>query len=413
MPAPLTADGATIIDRLLALDACGRKRLLGSLSRAQRRELNERWLGGWAQRGQYVEGDAWRVWLIRAGRGFGKTRAGAEWVSDFARRHDRARIALVGATADDVRRVMIEGPSGVCGVARAGERVRYSRTAGEVEFASGARAYVYSAAAAEGLRGPEHDAAWCDELAKWHNGDAAWDNLMMGMRRGTNPQVLVTTTPRPTALMRRVMALPGLVETGGRTRDNAYLPAAFVAAVEQSYAGTRLGAAARERSGVGGPRRDAQRGAGAAGNGGGAALAARQALTILDLAVQAAVSGVGVAAPPAASQAAVGPAPAAPAIGASWIVADTPTGTWAGQARSLAGWTAGGWRFVAPSEGMAVWNIAERRTVRHVAGVWVGGVGAPAVAVPDPAGGSFIDAEARSAVVAILRTLRQQGLVAA
>ncbi|HVF92942.1 MAG TPA: terminase family protein [Sphingomonas sp.] len=230
-----------IVARLVALDPVARKRLLASLSVAQRRELNERWFGGWAQRGQYPDRSDWRVWLIRAGRGFGKTRAGAEWVSQVARANADAQIALVGATAEDVRKVMIEGPSGIRAVARTGETLLYRRAGGEVVFASGARAFVYSAAASEGLRGPEHDAAWCDELAKWPNGDAAWDNLMMGMRRGTNPQVLVTTTPRPTALMRRIMALPGLVETGGRTRDNAYLPAAFVAAVEQDYAGTRLG----------------------------------------------------------------------------------------------------------------------------------------------------------------------------
>ncbi|HEX8484558.1 DNA-packaging protein [Sphingomonas sp.] len=237
----MTAAAPDVVALLAALSEEDRRVLIGRLSRGARRELNERWIGGWAQAGQHVEGDGWRVWLIRAGRGFGKTRAGAEWVSEVARRNKDAQIALVGATADDVRRVMIEGPSGVCAVARTTERVRYRRDSGEVVFPSGARAFVYSAMAAEGLRGPEHDAAWCDELAKWTNGDAAWDNLMMGMRRGANPQVLVTTTPRPTPLMRRVMALPGLVETGGRTRDNAHLPAAFVEAVEATYAGTRLG----------------------------------------------------------------------------------------------------------------------------------------------------------------------------
>ena len=237
----MSAQASDVVALLAALDEKDRRVLIGRLSGPARRELNERWIGGWAQRGQQVEGEGWRVWLIRAGRGFGKTRAGAEWVSEVARRNGDAQIALVGATGDDVRRVMIEGPSGVCAVARATERVRYRRDAGEVVFPSGARAFVYSAVAADGLRGPEHDAAWCDELAKWTNGDAAWDNLMMGMRRGAHPQVLVTTTPRPTPLMRRVMALPGLVETGGRTRDNAHLPEAFLAAVEAAYAGTRLG----------------------------------------------------------------------------------------------------------------------------------------------------------------------------
>jgi phage terminase large subunit-like protein len=232
---------AHVVAALAALDEAERAVLIRSLTLAQRREFNERWIGGWAQRGQYPDGDAWRIWLVRAGRGFGKTRAGAEWVSAVARATPDARIALVGATAEDVRRVMIEGPSGVCAVARADEPLRYAKEAGTVTFASGAQAFAYSAGAPEKLRGPEHDAAWCDELAKWTNGDATWDNLMMGMRRGTHPRVLVTTTPRATALMRRVMAARGLIETGGRTRDNVHLPEAFVTAVEDSYAGTRLG----------------------------------------------------------------------------------------------------------------------------------------------------------------------------
>ena len=125
-----------------------------------------------------------------------------------------------------------------------------------------------------------------------------------------------------------------------------------------------------------------------------------EALTVLDLAVHAAVSGVGVTTPPAT-----------PALGAAWIVGDVPTGAWAGQALALAGWTAGGWRFVAPTEGMTVWHLADRRTLRHVAGAWVGGVGVPAAAIPEPLGGSVIDAETRSAVAAILRMLRQHGLI--
>jgi phage terminase large subunit-like protein len=103
-----------------------------------------------------------------------------------------------------------------------------------------AQAFAYSAGAAESLRGPEHHAAWCDELGKW-DGEAAWDNLLLGLRLGDRPQVLVTTTPRQTALMRTVMAAPGLVETRGGTRDNPHLPPSFLAAVEEQYAGTRWG----------------------------------------------------------------------------------------------------------------------------------------------------------------------------
>ncbi|WP_431358416.1 DNA-packaging protein [Sphingomonas echinoides] len=230
---------AALVERMLALSVEERVELLRGLSAAHRRALNDAWFL-WAHPGQLAPPGDWRVWLIRAGRGFGKTRAGAEWVSEIARTMPGARIALVGATIDDVRRVMIEGESGLVSVARGDAPVDYRRGAGEIVFASGARAAIFSAASPEALRGPEHHAAWCDELAKWRYGDAAWDNLMLGMRLGDNPRVLVTTTPRPIPLMRRVMALRDLVQTVGRTQDNPHLPDAFIAALEDAYGGTRL-----------------------------------------------------------------------------------------------------------------------------------------------------------------------------
>lgn len=214
--------------------------LMRHLSKKHRRELVERWQG-WAQPGQCEPPGDWRIWMIRAGRGFGKTRAGAEWISEWARMMPGARIALVAANDADGLRVMIEGPSGLLAVARSDETPRWIGGRRELHFESGAVATLYSAAAAENLRGPEHHVAWCDELAKWPKGDAAWDNLMMGLRLGETPRVLVTTTPRPTALMRRIMALPGFAETRGGTNDNPYLPSTFVEAMVASYGGTRLG----------------------------------------------------------------------------------------------------------------------------------------------------------------------------
>ncbi|RYD84073.1 MAG: ATP-binding protein, partial [Sphingomonadales bacterium] len=183
--------GATLLARLLALPMDARADVLRGLSAPQRRELNERWWA-WAHQGQaWPEGD-WRVWLIRAGRGFGKTRAGAEWVSQIARDDPDALIALVGATEEDARRVMVEGPSGLLAVARTGETPVWRRSSGEVHFESGARAFIFSADAPAKLRGPEHEAAWCDELGKWRasRGELAWNNLMMGLRRGDLPRVL-------------------------------------------------------------------------------------------------------------------------------------------------------------------------------------------------------------------------------
>lgn len=237
---PGTRAPLSTIEKLALVGDPQRSIIISRLSRLQQVELRERWRA-WAHGGQVEPPGDWRVWLIRAGRGFGKTRAGSEWVSEWARRHEAGRIALVGANGDDVAKVMIEGPSGLLAVARDDEPVTWRASVGEVVFASGARGFVYSAEAPEKLRGPEHHAAWCDELAKWRHGETVWDNLMLGLRGGEDPRVLVTTTPRPTRLMRRVMALPGTIETRGRTRDNPHLPASFVAAMEAEYGGTRLG----------------------------------------------------------------------------------------------------------------------------------------------------------------------------
>lgn len=229
-----------VLGQLSGLSPGQLRRLMRDLSGRHRRELIERWQG-WAQEGQCEPPGDWRIWMIRAGRGFGKTRAGAEWISEWARMLPGARIALVAANDADGRRVMIEGPSGLLAVARSDEGPLWRESLRELHFDSGAVATLYSAAAAENLRGPEHHVAWCDELAKWPGGDAAWDNLVMGLRLGEAPRVLVTTTPRPTALMRRIMALPGFEETRGGTNDNAYLPSNFVEAMLASYGGTRLG----------------------------------------------------------------------------------------------------------------------------------------------------------------------------
>jgi phage terminase large subunit-like protein len=230
-----------LIDRLIALPEAERGIAVRAMTGPMRREFDARWRA-WAHGGQLSPPGDWRVWLIRAGRGFGKTRAGSEWVNQLASEMPEGRFALVGATLDEVRRVMIEGKSGLIATARADRRPVWRASARELLFPSGAVAFAYSADSPEGLRGPEHHLAWADELGKWGGGgEAAWDNLAMGLRLGERPRVLVTTTPRATRLMRRVMALPGTVETCGRTRDNPHLPASFVAAMEAEYGGTRLG----------------------------------------------------------------------------------------------------------------------------------------------------------------------------
>jgi phage terminase large subunit-like protein len=197
----------------------------------------------WVREGQRAPEGAWRQWVMMAGRGFGKTRAGAEYVSAFARSEPGSRIALVGATAEEARAVMVEGPSGLLAVARADERrqMRWLPSLGRLTFASGAEARLYSAANPESLRGPEHHLAWCDELAKWKRAEAAWDNLRLGLRMGERPRAIVTTTPRPVPLMKRLLADPATATTGGPSRANPHVAEDFLTAVEELHGGTRFG----------------------------------------------------------------------------------------------------------------------------------------------------------------------------
>ncbi len=151
----------------------------------------------WARDEQLPPDGEWRVWLIRAGRGFGKTRAGAEWVRSLARHDGAARIALVGASLGEVRSVMVEGESGVMAAAPGALRPDYEPSLRRLQWPNGAQAFLYSAAEPESLRGPQHSHAWCDEIAKWDNAGgramAVWDNLQLGMRLGEQPRVLATT----------------------------------------------------------------------------------------------------------------------------------------------------------------------------------------------------------------------------
>ena len=184
----------------------------------------------------------WETWLILAGRGFGKTRAGAEYVRGWAQRDPGARIALVGATMADVRDVMVEGPSGLIAIAPPAKRPKLELSRRRLVWPNGARAFLYSAEEPGQLRGPEHHLAWCDELAKWEHPEAAWMNLRLGLRLGERPRAVVTTTPRPLPLLKALLADPRVAVTRGGTRENAAnLPPAFLDAVERAFAGTRLG----------------------------------------------------------------------------------------------------------------------------------------------------------------------------
>ncbi|MYZ50548.1 terminase large subunit domain-containing protein, partial [Propylenella binzhouense] len=189
----------------------------------------------------------WTTWLMLGGRGAGKTRAGAEWVRGLALGLDFAgppaeRIALVGETFADVRDVMIEGESGLVARHPPTERPAWIGSKRRLEWPNGAIALAFSSEDPESLRGPQFDAAWCDELAKWAYPEPTWDMLQFGLRLGRRPRQLVTTTPRPTALLKRLIGEPGTATSRARTAENAaFLAPSFLSQVVGRYAGTRLG----------------------------------------------------------------------------------------------------------------------------------------------------------------------------
>jgi phage terminase large subunit-like protein len=193
-------------------------------------------------------GGDWTLWLILGGRGAGKTRAGAEWVRAMAlglppiANEPCGRIALVGETMADVREVMIEGVSGIRAVHEPAERPRWEATRRRLVWQNGAVAQAFSAEEPDSLRGPQFGAAWSDELAKWRYPDAAWDMLQFGLRLGSRPRQIVTTTPRPLPLLKRLAADPKTALSHAGTTVNAYhLAPAFIDTVLSRYAGTRLG----------------------------------------------------------------------------------------------------------------------------------------------------------------------------
>jgi phage terminase large subunit-like protein len=182
----------------------------------------------------------WRTWLILAGRGWGKTRTGAEMVLEWVRQGYK-RIALVAATAADARDVMVEGESGILNIAAGHEKPKYEPSKRRLTFPNGAIATTYSADEPKRLRGPQHDKAWADELAAWRYLET-WDQLMFGLRLGDNPQVIVTTTPRPIKIIKDLIKRVTTHLTTGTTYENvANLAQAFIDDIVSKYEGTRLG----------------------------------------------------------------------------------------------------------------------------------------------------------------------------
>jgi len=196
----------------------------------------------WARKEQIAPDGDWLTWVINAGRGFGKTRAGAEWVKEQVNA-GRQRIALIGETYKDLVEVMCFGDSGLASVFPDHQRPKIvANPSVQITFHTGAIALGYNATQPAQLRGPQFDAAWCDELAKWRYARETWDMLQFGLRLGERPQALVTTTPRPITVLKEIMADDATVITHGSTFDNAgNLAASFLKQIRNRYEGTRLG----------------------------------------------------------------------------------------------------------------------------------------------------------------------------
>ena len=195
----------------------------------------------WARPQQRAPAGPWRTWFIRAGRGFGKTRSLSEWIRERVDSRKMRCGALVGRTAPDVRDTLIEGVSGILAVFPSHQRPLYEPSKRRVTFYTGAVCHLYSADEPDTLRGPNIDTAGCDELAAWKYPDA-WDQLQLTLRSGANPQACIASTPRPTDLVKSILADPETVQTTGSTYDNATnLAPSFLRYVLRKYEGTTLG----------------------------------------------------------------------------------------------------------------------------------------------------------------------------
>lgn len=233
----------SVAERLALLPVDERAEVLSKLTDAEQEALLHDWRGFLARPDQISPDGDWDIWMVLAGRGWGKTRTGAEWVREQVKAGSR-RIALIAETQKDLEEVMVNGDSGILASFPEDERpdVRYRPV--RLTFPNGAIALGYNATEPNQLRGPQFDAAWCDELAKWRYARETWDMLQFGLRLGNHPRVLVTTTPRPIELVKAIVSgSEGKCHiTKGKTSDNrANLAKGFIAKIEHRYAGTRLG----------------------------------------------------------------------------------------------------------------------------------------------------------------------------
>lgn len=242
----------SLANSLRSLPPSELRKAISGLTDADAYSLLYDW-GFWARPNQLAPESDWRTWLILAGRGFGKTKSGAEWIRYKVQTSKQPlRIALVGRTSADCRKTMVEGESGILSVFPLSQQPVYVPSQRQITFPNGSIAITYSSEEPNLLRGPSHSIAWIDEVATFYDADVdeksvgpegtTWSNLQFGLRLGGNPQQLVTTTPRPIRLLKELIADPSTVVTRGTTYENRdNMAPEFFSAIISRYEGTRLG----------------------------------------------------------------------------------------------------------------------------------------------------------------------------
>lgn len=248
---------ASLAERVARLPAADRQRLVELLPQSAATALLRSWRGWWARPEQLAPGSEgaalsrsdWTFWLLLAGRMFGKTRSGAEWAIEKARALPGSKGHLVAATADEARKVMLsaglegtDGASGILAISAPDFRPRFEPSKRVLTWPNGTVAELFSAEEPDRLRGPQCHWAWVDEVAAWARHGEAWDQMLFGLRLGARPQACITTTPRPIAIVRQLLANPDAVVTRGRSRENAsnVAPAIF-STILRKFEGTRIG----------------------------------------------------------------------------------------------------------------------------------------------------------------------------
>jgi phage terminase large subunit-like protein len=223
------------------------QKILAELDDENLDEISYDWLI-WAREDQIPPPGDWINWLVLGGRGAGKTRTGAEWVRGLAlglpgfAETPVKRIALVGETLEDVRSVMIEGESGLLAVHPEHQRPQFESSKRQLTWPNGSIAQMFSGNRPDSLRGPQFEAAWCDELCKWRHVQETWDMLQFGLRLGERPRQIITTTPRPLNLLKQLMEDEGtIIDRAATTANRQFLAAGFIKRITSQYAGTRLG----------------------------------------------------------------------------------------------------------------------------------------------------------------------------